>query len=280
MSNREYVKLAPGFWTGPTGRQLRRAGIEAQLVALYLLSNRHSGYNGLFQLPLNYITADTGLSEAAVRAAMAAVEAVGFARYDENSETCWVVNAAQWQLGELRGGDNRIKAQQKEFDAIPEDCPFKSEFLAKYSKPLGIRGAAQAPAPKQAELVPPTPAAQPAPAPAAKPEPKPATTPEPKPVKQETPVRVMTPEEKAEWAAELDRNDFIERSGILAAKRRIRGFDADETKVYKQELLQLAADHGYQAANRIIRRLLDTDTFDLPGLRAEITNELPEYDDI
>ena len=275
MSNREYVKLAPGFWTGPTGRQLRRAGIEAQLVALYLLSNRHSGYNGLFQLPLNYITADTGLSEAAVRAAMAAVEAVGFARYDENSETCWVVNAAQWQLGELRGGDNRIKAQQKEFDAIPEDCPFKSEFLAKYSKPLGIRGAAQAPAPKQAELVPPTPAAKPAPAPAAKPEPKPEPKSEPEP--DESPL--PEPVKQVQLGNEIiDLPDtpqdgywqqiFIDDLGKLIDYRYVRKVgNPVRDKEIVQAWLRIAEKFGYQAASTAVtvarnRIKIDVSDFD------------------
>lgn len=163
MSNRDFVKLSPAFWNGQTGRQLRRAGIEAQLVALYLISSPHANYLGLYSLPVAYISADTGLSLDAVQAALGKIEQTGFARYDANSETVWVLNAAAQQLGDLKAGDNRIKFVKKEFDAVPGDCPFKVEFQAKYGKSLGLGSQpARAPAPKQAELVP---AAQPATAP-------------------------------------------------------------------------------------------------------------------
>lgn len=43
---REYAKVGPTFWTGSTGKALRRRGIEGVLVALYLVSSPHSNMHG------------------------------------------------------------------------------------------------------------------------------------------------------------------------------------------------------------------------------------------
>lgn len=130
---REFVKLSPRFWSGKTGRQLRKAGIDAQLVALYLLSCPSVNYIGLYRLPVPYIAADTGLDVGEVSEALARIEEVGFAKYDDESETVWVLEAARRQVGDsLKRADNNVKNVQREFDAVPNDSPFKADFLAKY----------------------------------------------------------------------------------------------------------------------------------------------------
>jgi hypothetical protein len=138
---REFVKISPKFWIGPTGRAIRKSGVDAQLVALYLLSSPHVSFIGMYHLPMVYIAADTGLSIDAVRAALTAIERTGFARYDEDSECLWVIESAKWQVGErMDVKDAKTKYVQKEFDALPSDCPFKAEFMAKYGRAYHMRG--------------------------------------------------------------------------------------------------------------------------------------------
>ncbi len=141
---RDFVKVSPTFWSGPTGRSLRKAGQDVQLTALYLMTCPHSNYLGLYVLPIHYIAADTGLPMERVRHALATIEHTGFARYDEESETVWLVEGAKWQLGELSGGgngkkpDNRVVMVRKDFAALPSDCPFLEDFSEKYSKALKL----------------------------------------------------------------------------------------------------------------------------------------------
>ncbi len=141
---RDFVKVSPRFWTGPTGRVLRKAGSDVQLTALYLMTCPHSNYIGLFILPLDYITADTGLSVDRVHQALVAIEDSGFARYDRESETVWLVESAKWQLGQLKEAangkkaDNRVAMVRKDFAAIPSDCPFLEDFKAKYDQSLKL----------------------------------------------------------------------------------------------------------------------------------------------
>lgn len=58
---RDYGKVSPQFWIGKTGKALRNAGSEAQLVSLYLLTNPHANMIGLYYMPLMFIAHETGL---------------------------------------------------------------------------------------------------------------------------------------------------------------------------------------------------------------------------
>ncbi len=269
MKTREFVKLSPTFWTGPTGRQLRKAGAEVQLVALYLMSSPHTNYSGLFQLPLNYIANDTGLSLEAVRKALSAIESVGFARYDETSECVWIVEGAKWQLGELKPADKRVAGLQKEFDAVPADCPYKVEFLAKHGKALCLSSkAAKAQAPKQAELVP---VAPPAATQATEPS-EPAEPAQDEPAE----VRFIKPGDDARYE-----HSFNEYYSALADRRADTGLS---TKIGDKEhaaaFLKIAAAHGYALAANVANSCIvlnDLGTANLPArVREALSHDIDE----
>lgn len=133
---RDYGKVSPQFWIGETGKKLRKAGAEAQVVSLYLMTCPHSNMIGLFYVPLMYIAHETGLGmEGASKGLQGAIEA-GFCSYDEASEVVWVHEMARFQIGEsLSQGDKRCKGVQNEYDGVPEN-PFLSAFYEKYRAPF------------------------------------------------------------------------------------------------------------------------------------------------
>lgn len=45
---RSYGIVKPAFWNGETGRQIRAVGADAQLVALYLMTNPHANAIGMY----------------------------------------------------------------------------------------------------------------------------------------------------------------------------------------------------------------------------------------
>ena len=106
---RDYSKVGPKFWIGPTGKRLRSAGVEAQVVAMYLLTSPHANMLGLYYCPVMFIAHETGLSfEGASKGLRSAIEA-GFCQYDEASEVVWVMEMAVYQVGErLEAKDNRV----------------------------------------------------------------------------------------------------------------------------------------------------------------------------
>lgn len=130
---RDYGKIGPKFWIGATGKKLRAAGAEAQVVALYLMTSPHANMLGLYYLPQMFIAHETGLGiEGASKGLASAIEA-GFCEYDEASETVWVMEMAKYQIAdELSGKDLRIKGVQNEYDSLPNN-PFLSRFYDMYA---------------------------------------------------------------------------------------------------------------------------------------------------
>lgn len=130
---REFSKVSPQFWIGTTGKQLRTAGIEAQVVALYLLTSPHANMLGLYYCPLHSIAHETGLGEeGASKGLQRAIEA-GFCQYDRASEVVWVMEMAAHQIGAtLKPADLRVKGVQNEYDGLLEN-PYLTTFYEKYA---------------------------------------------------------------------------------------------------------------------------------------------------
>ncbi|AMD89459.1 hypothetical protein [Desulfovibrio fairfieldensis] len=143
---RDYASIAPQFWTGETGRELRRAGPEALAVALYLVTCPHANAFGLYYLPLSYLAHDTGLPlQGASKALQKCLEA-GFCDYDEDSEVVWVYNMARFQIGgPLNLKDNLVKWVRKEWASLP-----KNKFLRAFWEKYGEAYHLSAPSPSEA----------------------------------------------------------------------------------------------------------------------------------
>jgi hypothetical protein len=133
---RSYGKIAPQFWIGSTGRKLRKAGPEALLVALYLITSPSGTMLGLYYLPRPHIAHETGLGmEGAMQGLGRAIEA-GFCDYDEASEVVFVFEMARFQIGEqLEPTDKRCAGVQRQYDELPENR-FLADFYRRYAKPF------------------------------------------------------------------------------------------------------------------------------------------------
>lgn len=131
---RDYGKVLPQFWIGKTGRDLKKMGPEALIVAMYLLTSPHSNMLGLYYIPVQHIAYETGLRmEGASKGLQRGVEA-GFCHYDFESEVVWVIEMAKYQIGaSLKPKDNQCLGIQRLYDSLPEN-PFLSIFFDKYQK--------------------------------------------------------------------------------------------------------------------------------------------------
>jgi len=128
---REYSKISPDFWTGKTGRAIRALGPEAQIVALYLLTNRHANMIGMYWLPASYIAADTGCPIEGASKSLRSLSEAGFCRYCEETETVWVLEMAAYQIAEaLDPKDKRVPSVNKMLNE--SQSPFVAGFFAKY----------------------------------------------------------------------------------------------------------------------------------------------------
>lgn len=131
---RDYSKVGPQFWIGKTGKLLRKAGVDAQLVGIYLITSPHANMLGLYYLAQETIAHETGLGIKRAQAALKACVNSGFCSYDEDSEMVWVHEMAFYQIADkLVINDKRSKGVQNEYNNLPEN-PFLARFFGKYAE--------------------------------------------------------------------------------------------------------------------------------------------------
>lgn len=131
---RDYSKVSPRFWTGETGKGIRKAGLETTLVALYLMSCPHANMTGIFYVPVMYIAHETGISLDDAREALDNLIELGFCGYDEEAEIVFIINMARFQVAEtLHVRDNRRIAVIREVEACGHD-EFANLFRELYAE--------------------------------------------------------------------------------------------------------------------------------------------------
>lgn len=146
---RDYARIAPQLWTGHTGRKIRAAGPEAQVLAFYLLTCPSASWIGLYYLALPTLQHETGLSADATRRAFAALREIGFAFYDDDSEQVWVPEMARFQIGdELKPNDKKILGIKKDLESLT-GSPFVGAFIERYGEVFHIRLAKALTSPSQ-----------------------------------------------------------------------------------------------------------------------------------
>jgi len=146
---RRYAKVAPQFWTGTTGRAIRAAGRDVQIVALYLITCPSANMIGVFYLPLPTLCHEIGMSAQAARRALARLAELRFATYDAASEHVFVHEMARFQIAEsLRPGDKQIPGIVRDLRTV-QATRFAREFQMKYATAFhlhnGIASPLQAP---------------------------------------------------------------------------------------------------------------------------------------
>ena len=128
---RDYAKVAPTFWTGETGRQLRKCP-DAQRVAFYLLTCPSANMIGLYYLPIPTLMHELGMTRQGASKALRRLSEGAFAHHDEGTDHVWIPEMARYQLGEtLKEGDKRIIAVKKILNENRK-CMFFNDFMKKY----------------------------------------------------------------------------------------------------------------------------------------------------
>jgi len=134
---RDFGKVAPQFWTGKTGKTLRGC-MEAQVVALYLMTSPHATMIGVYSLPMLYLIHETGLTEEGASKGLARCIEAGFCVYDAEAETVFVVNMAAHQIGDvLKPGDKRGGPVRSQYRAISSPA-IKASFFDRYGVAFGL----------------------------------------------------------------------------------------------------------------------------------------------
>lgn len=125
---RDFAKVRARFWTGETGRQIRGLGLEARVVAAYLLTCASSNMIGLYYLPMALLCHETGIPLEGACKALRSLESIGFAHYDEGQELVFVPRMAAEQISEqLEPTDKQCAGVARELKGFA-----KSRFFASF----------------------------------------------------------------------------------------------------------------------------------------------------
>ena len=121
------------FWTGRTGQAIKLKDPSVCIVAMYLMTSPHANSIGLYRLPIDYIIADTGLSDDKIRDAMKILhEEIDFCSYDEQSQMVFVHKMALHQIGKnFHENDKRVIGVRRQFEKI-ENFILKDKFFDAY----------------------------------------------------------------------------------------------------------------------------------------------------
>jgi hypothetical protein len=131
---REFAKVAPQFWTGQTSRDIRKMGLEARVIACYLITAPGSSMLGLYYLPIGLLAHETGCPLEGASKALRSLSEAGFCRYSDDEEVIWIPEMARHQIGErLEPGDKRCKGIETELWKYHKSI-FFNEFVKKYKE--------------------------------------------------------------------------------------------------------------------------------------------------
>ena len=151
---REYGKVAPTFWTGHTGKQIRAMGPDAQVIALYLMTSPHANMLGLYYLPLPYIAHETGSPFEGACKALQSLSEASFCSYDHDAEMVFVHEMAKYQIGEeLKPTDKRVLGIERELSKLPK-TNLIHDFMGRYAGPFHLSSNGKKTSPSEAPCKP------------------------------------------------------------------------------------------------------------------------------
>jgi hypothetical protein len=147
---RDYGKVSHRFWTGETGRKIRDLGLEARVVATYLVTCGSSNMIGLYYIPLMLISHETGIPLEGASKALRSLSEADFAHYDESGEVVFVPHMAKQQIAdELSATDKQqhgVVALLKEY----KKSRFVADFVAIYGEAYHLPNGLVSEAPSKA----------------------------------------------------------------------------------------------------------------------------------
>lgn len=120
-------RIDDSLWTDPV---IRGLSANAKYVFLYLLTNPHAHFTGLYFCPVQVVAIETGLSELEVLEALDALEHAGRIRIDAERELVWVVNMGRYQATAARP-DLIRKGVAKHLGTLHQS-PLIAEFIKAY----------------------------------------------------------------------------------------------------------------------------------------------------
>jgi len=127
------------FWSGETGRELKLLGKDAQLLALFLVTNPMANPLGLYNFTIEHVVRYLPMTVDEARLAMDALIGVDFVSYNDDTGMVFVHNMVSYQNGfNLKVTDTRLVSIHNKLRELPANEPLVQKFKSMYSDYLHI----------------------------------------------------------------------------------------------------------------------------------------------
>lgn len=126
------ARFSEDFWTDP---KIRKLDHDTQRLFIYLFTNPHRNYCGLYYLPKAYMREGTGLSDRGIDRGIDTLISGGFIEYSDSYQMVFVKNMLKHQAPNYLN-DNQIKGIVNHLSRLHR-CPLIQSFLETY-KSLNI----------------------------------------------------------------------------------------------------------------------------------------------
>mgnify|MGYP001561443187 FL=1 len=123
-----YQKIEETFWTDPKVSNLPP---NEKLLFIYLITNSHVHYSGLYQISRATILDETNLTPDALNKSLTSLIDNRLIRYDNDKKIVWVINMAKHQV-QQGNKKNLIIGFAKQFNKLHKSMLIK-EFLIYYA---------------------------------------------------------------------------------------------------------------------------------------------------
>lgn len=123
-----YKSIDETFWTDPKIKQLN---INTKYLFLYLITNPHTHYSGLYYLPTQMISVETGLSEDEIRIGFDTLSKGRHIHYDWSFSVIWIINMCRYQVKNIKNEDKKYRGIATHFETLHK-CPLIKDFLEHY----------------------------------------------------------------------------------------------------------------------------------------------------
>lgn len=134
---RDYGKVSPKFWVGKTGKSLR-GDMQAQILALYLMTSPHANMIGIYYCPIEYMAKETGLTIEGASKALQSLVNADFCTYEADDELVFVHAFAEHQIGaSMKASDKRVQGVINELEKVQKGVCYQA-FMARYAGPYNI----------------------------------------------------------------------------------------------------------------------------------------------
>jgi len=136
---RDYAIFSPRFWTGETGKELRRLGRDHQVIGAYLFTCSMSNMIGLYLLNVPGLCHEVGniTIEGALEVLRSLSEGA-YAHYDPASEYVFLPKMAREQIGERLAPKDKRRAAVIRLLEQARKTPFFQDFMNLYGEPYRL----------------------------------------------------------------------------------------------------------------------------------------------